>query len=69
MSKVTVADVRAKTNDELMQDMLELKKESMGLRFQRAANPKLPVVRFREIRKQIARMKTVLNERKREKNA
>ncbi|MCD6097866.1 50S ribosomal protein L29 [bacterium] len=59
-----VWQLREMTNDELVHRIRELEEEAFNLRMQRAikelSNPK----RFREIKKEIARIKTILNERK-----
>lgn len=57
------SDVRAKTADELKSDLVGLKKEQFNLRFQRASGQLENTARVRVIRRDIARIKTVLNER------
>ena len=57
------SDVRAKTPDELKTDLVSLKKEQFNLRFQRASGQLENTARVRVIRRDIARIKTVLNER------
>lgn len=56
-------DVRAKTVDELKDSLLELKKEQFNLRFQRATQQLEAPARVREVRRDIARIKTVLREK------
>jgi large subunit ribosomal protein L29 len=57
------ADVRAKTADELNEQLLALKKEQFNLRFQRASGQLENTARVREVRRDIARIKTVLGQR------
>lgn len=58
-----VADVRAKTVDELKDALVGLKKEQFNLRFQRATQQLDSTARVREVRHDIARVKTVLREK------
>ena len=59
------ADVRAKTPDELGAQLLELRKEQFNLRFQRATGQTEGIGRVRPVRRDIARIKTILAEKKR----
>ena len=59
------ADVRAKTDDELQQQIDELAKEEFNLRFQRASGQLENTARVRQVRRDIARLKTIRAERKR----
>lgn len=63
ISKVTTADVRAKTPDELKDQLLDLKKEQFNLRFQRATQQLESTGRVRLVRREIARIKTILTEK------
>ena len=56
-------DLRAKTPDELKDQLLGLKKEQFNLRFQAATGQVEKTHRVGEIRKDIARLKTVLRSR------
>lgn len=58
-------DVRAKTDDELKEQIVQLTKEQFNLRFQRASGQLENTARAGLIRRDIARIKTVLGERKR----
>jgi large subunit ribosomal protein L29 len=59
------ADVRAKTADELTTQLGELQKEAFNLRFQRASGQLENTARVRQVRRDIARIKTILGERAR----
>ena len=59
------ADVRAKSTDQLTTQLLDLRKEQFNLRFQRATGQTEGVGRVRTVRRDIARIKTVLAEKKR----
>ncbi len=60
-----VADVRAKSDDELKEQLMDLRKEAFNLRFQAASGQLENTTRVRQVRRDIARIKTVLNERHR----
>ncbi len=60
-----VEDVRAKNDGELGTELLALKKEQFNLRFQRATGQLENSARVRSVRRDIARVKTVLNQRER----
>ncbi|MBB4658910.1 50S ribosomal protein L29 [Parvularcula dongshanensis] len=57
-------DVRGMTDDELSTRLLELKREQFNLRFQKASGQLEKTGRVREVRKDIARIKTVQTQRK-----
>ena len=59
------ADVRAKTDDELTGEMDILGKEIFNLRFQRANGQLENTARVRQVRRDIARIKTILGARRR----
>ena len=59
------ADVRTKTDDELTEQLDTLGRESFNLRFQRANGQLENTSRVRQVRRDIARIKTVLGERRR----
>ncbi len=59
------ADLRTKTVDELKDSLLSLRKEQFNLRFQRATGQLENTARVRVVRAEVARIKTVLNERAR----
>ena len=58
------ADVRQKTDDELSEMLLDLRKEAFNLRFQTASGQLENTARIREVRRDIARVKTTLHARK-----
>ena len=58
-------DVRAKTRDELSTMLLDLRKEQFNLRFQRATGQQEGVGRVKLVRRQIARVKTIMAEKTR----
>ena len=58
-------DVRAKSEDELKQQLLDLRKESFNIRFQRVSGQLENTARVREVRRDIGRIKTIMNERRR----
>jgi large subunit ribosomal protein L29 len=59
------ADVRAKTVDELKSELDQLAKERFNLRFQKASGQLENTNRVRQVRRDIARIKTILAERAR----
>ena len=60
-----IADVRAKSDDELKAMVLDLRKEQFNLRFQRASGQLEATGRIKAVRRDIARAKTILGERQR----
>jgi large subunit ribosomal protein L29 len=54
------ADLRAKTRDQLQDQLVQLKKEQFNLRFQKATGQLEGTARVRQVRRDIARIKTVL---------
>ena len=59
-------DIRPKTADELKQQIEDLSKEAFNLRFQRASGQLENTARVRQVRRDIARIKTILGERRRQ---
>ncbi|MBS0643016.1 MAG: 50S ribosomal protein L29 [Acetobacteraceae bacterium] len=59
------SDVRAKTPDELDTLLNDLRKEQFNLRFQRATGQAEGTARVREVRREIARVKTIQAEKSR----
>ena len=60
-----IVDIRTKTEDELGGLLLDLRKEQFNLRFQRATGQLEATGRILAVRRDIARVKTVLAERSR----
>ena len=58
-----VADMRVKSDDQLSGDLAELKREAFNLRFQAATNQLERPARIKEVRRDIARIKTLQHER------
>jgi large subunit ribosomal protein L29 len=58
------SDLRANTDDQLQDDLLQLKKEQFNLRFQRATGQLEGTARLKVVRRDIARIKTVMHERR-----
>ena len=61
MAKYKSKDLKAKTNDELKEQMRLLRKEQFNLRFQVSNGQNENPARFNQIRKEIACIKTILN--------
>lgn len=58
------ADVRAKSPDQLAAQLLDLRKEQFNLRFQKATGQTEGVGRVKAVRRDIARVKTIMAEQK-----
>ncbi|MEO0871433.1 MAG: 50S ribosomal protein L29 [Pseudomonadota bacterium] len=58
-----IADLRTKTDDQLAVELTELKREQFNLRFQAATNQLEKASRVKEVRRNIAQIKTLQNER------
>ena len=58
-----IADLRTKTDDQLSAELNELKREQYNLRFQAATNQLEAPSRIRQVRRNIAQIKTLQSER------
>lgn len=56
--------LRAKTADELKDELMSLRKEAFNLRFQRANGQLENTARVRDVRRTIAQIKTIMRQRK-----
>jgi large subunit ribosomal protein L29 len=65
MAGTKIGDIRAKSADELNTMLLDLRKEQFNLRFQRATGQLEALSRIRQVRRDIARVKTIIGERAR----
>ncbi|MFA5602621.1 MAG: 50S ribosomal protein L29 [Bacilli bacterium] len=59
-----VSEIRELATDEIIKKIDETKEELFNLRFQQATGNLEKPSRLKELRKSIARMKTIINERK-----
>jgi large subunit ribosomal protein L29 len=64
-----IDDIRSKSDDELKDQLASLQKEAFNLRFQRASGQLENTARMRQVRRDIARIKTIVAERQAEKAA
>jgi large subunit ribosomal protein L29 len=62
---MSAAETRTKSDDELSGQLVELKKEQFNLRFQRATGQLENTARVRQVRRDIARIRTIIGERQR----
>jgi large subunit ribosomal protein L29 len=65
MAATKIGDIRAKSADELTTMLLDLRKEQFNLRFQRATGQLEALSRIKQVRRDIARVKTIIGERTR----
>ncbi|MCC5975088.1 MAG: 50S ribosomal protein L29 [Pararhodobacter sp.] len=56
-------ELKQKTPDQLRDQLLALKKEAFNLRFQKATSQLENTARMRQVRRDVARVKTVLNQK------
>ena len=63
MAVVKAEELRAKTPDELKDQLVSLKQEQFNLRFQTAGGQNENPARARTVRREIARIKTVLGQK------
>jgi large subunit ribosomal protein L29 len=63
------SELRGRTRDQLSDQLLQLKKEQFNLRFQRATGQLENTARVREVRRDIARIKTILGQARPESQA
>ena len=66
MKGMKASDLRARSQDELTEQVDTLGKEIFNLRFQRASGQLENTARVRQVRREIARIKTILGERHRQ---
>jgi len=57
-------DIRALSEDQITEELLKLKKEQFNLRFQDATGQLEKTARVRQVRRDIARIKTIQGEKK-----
>ena len=57
-------DIRQKSDDELLDDLQSLKREQLNLRFQKASGQLEATSRVRDVRRDIARIQTIMNQRR-----
>ena len=65
MRGMKASDLRPRSQDELTEQLDTLGKEIFNLRFQRASGQLENTARVRQVRRDIARIKTILGERQR----
>ena len=58
------ADIKTMTIDQIDDEVLKLKKEQFNLRFQRATGQLENTTRVREVRRDIARLKTIAQQKR-----
>ena len=63
-SNQRLSDLRTMTPDQLGDELLNLKKEQFNLRFQRATGQLENTARVREVRRDIARLKTIAQQKR-----
>ncbi|HPF22684.1 MAG TPA: 50S ribosomal protein L29 [Hyphomonas sp.] len=62
-TKARLEDMKARTADQLKDDLVKLKKEQFNLRFQAATGQLEKTARVSEVRRDIARVKTLMREK------
>ncbi len=60
---MTAEELRTKTPDQLRDSLVALKKEAFNLRFQQATGQLENTARMRVVRRDVARIKTILNQK------
>ncbi len=63
------AEIRAMSDDQLKEKLVELKKEQMNLRFQKVTGQLENTARIRQVRRDIARIKTEMTARRKKRMA
>jgi large subunit ribosomal protein L29 len=58
-----IADIRSLTSDEMIEKLISLKKEQFNMRFKKAAGQLENTSRIKQVRKDIARIKTVARQK------
>jgi len=62
---MSATDIRSKSPDQLKEQLLQLKKEQFNLRFQQATGQLEKTARIKTVRRDIARVQTILREKAR----
>ena len=62
---MNVAELRAKSKDELITELQALQREQVNLRMQKGISEVLKPHNFKRVRRDIARVKTILNSKER----
>ena len=65
MANKVAQDLRTKTPDQLKEQLLQLRREAINLRFQRANGQLENTNRVRQVRREIAKVKTIMGEKTR----
>lgn len=65
MANKVAQDLRTKTPDQLKEQLLQLRRENFNLRFQRANGQLENTDRMRQVRREIAKVKTIMGEKTR----
>lgn len=65
MASVKAKDIRLKTEKELAEQILALKKEQFNMRFQKATGQLTHTDRQRQVKREIAKIQTIMTERRR----
>jgi large subunit ribosomal protein L29 len=65
MANKVAQDLRTKTPDQLKDQLLQLRREHFNLRFQRANGQLENTDRMRKVRREIAKVKTIMGEKTR----
>ncbi len=60
---MNAAELRDQSPDQLREKLTDLKKEAFNLRFQQATGSMENTARMRQVRRDVARVKTILNEK------
>ncbi len=60
---MNATELKAKTPDQLRDELVALKKEAFNLRFQQATGQLENTARMRAVRRDVARINTVLNQK------
>ena len=60
---MNASELRDKTPDQLRDELVNLKKEAFNLRFQQASGSLENPARIRQVKRDVARVKTILNEK------
>jgi large subunit ribosomal protein L29 len=63
-AKARITDLRVMTDDQLDDEALKLKKEQFNLRFQRASGQLQDTARVRVVRRDLARVKTIVAQKR-----
>jgi len=64
MAQTKISEIREASNEELVRNLSDLKQEALNLRMQKSTGQLENTLRIRQVRREIARIQTIISERR-----